>query len=67
MRERNLPRNIQPETHPDDERGAVLKDRTSIGWIDFQMPPKTHKESCREAASLLFDMARLRSNSTGGR
>ena len=21
MRERNLPRNIQPETHPDDERG----------------------------------------------
>jgi hypothetical protein len=21
MRERKLPRNIQPETHPDDERG----------------------------------------------
>ena len=49
------PRNSQPETHPDDERGRGREGRASIGWIDFPMPPKTHKESCREAASLLFD------------
>jgi hypothetical protein len=47
--------------------GVVETNHASIGWIDFLMPRKTHKESCREAASLLFDAARLRSNSTGGR
>ena len=47
--------------------GVIETNHASIGWIDFPMPRKTHKESCREAASLLFDAARLRSNSAGGR
>jgi hypothetical protein len=33
----------------------------TIGWKDFLMPQKTHKESCRVAASF-----QLASNSAGG-
>ena len=66
MLESKPPRNSQPETHPDDERGGVAGNiHASIGWIDFPMPQKTHRESCRVAASLLF-CAKLRSNSAGG-
>ena len=32
----------------------VLRDHALIEWIDFLMPEKTHKETCRAAASLLF-------------
>ena len=67
MRERNPPRNSQPETHPDDERGRG-RNRSRLHRIDrFPDALKTHEESCREAASLLYRSARLRSNSAGGR
>ena len=53
-------------------RGAAVSpfpDRSNhIGSKDFPMPEKTHRESCREAASLrLFVITRLASNSEGGR
>jgi hypothetical protein len=38
-----------------------------IGWIDFPMPWKTHKESCREAAFLVFCAMIFCSNSIGGK
>jgi hypothetical protein len=63
MRERNPPRNSQPETHPDDEDASPAG--VLIGWIDFRMPVKTHAERCRVAASFCC-AARLASNSVGG-
>ena len=67
MRERNRQGIASRKLIQTMSGGVVETDRASIGWIDFPMPPKTHKESCREAASLLYGAARLRSNSTGGR
>ena len=46
--------------------GVGRKVGAPIGWKDFLMPEKTHRGSCREAASFLF-CARFRSNSAGGR
>jgi hypothetical protein len=46
--------------------GVIETEHAFIGWIDFPMPWKTHKEGCREAASL-SNAARLRSNTTGGK
>src|SRR5437764_8741491 len=44
MRERNPPRNSQPETHPDDERGR----RSS--WRPHRMDrfPNAYENSCRK-------------------
>ena len=72
MRERNLPRNSQPELIETMSRGAavpLLSGRSHhIGSKDFPMPEKTHRESWREAASLpLLVTTRLDSNSVGGR
>ncbi len=35
--------------------------------IDFLIPEKTHKGSCRGAASFLLSTSRLSSNSAGGK
>jgi hypothetical protein len=52
-------------------RGAAVSpspDRSNhIGSKDFPMPEKTHMESCREAASVVFVIVRFASNSIGGR
>jgi hypothetical protein len=53
MLDSNPPRNSEPETHPDDETGRVPKGVRLDRWRDFPMPQRTHKESCRAAASLL--------------
>jgi hypothetical protein len=34
--------------------GVVRRDRALIEMIDFPMPEKTHKGSCRAAASFVF-------------
>ena len=52
MLESNPPRNSQLETHRFHERGRGPGGRALIEMIDFPMPEKTHKGSCRAAASL---------------
>ncbi len=47
--------------------GVVRRNRALTAMIDFPMPEKTHKGSCRAAASFLFWASRLRSNSAGGK
>ena len=49
--ETDPPRNRQPETHTDDERGCCRRAGASIGWKGFPMPLKTHKEVCQAPAS----------------
>jgi hypothetical protein len=47
--------------------GAVRRDCALIEMIDFPMPEKTHKGSCREAASFWVWACNSRSNSAGGK
>ena len=67
MLESNPPRNSHLKLIVSMSEGVVCEDRALIEMIDFPMPEKTHKGSCRAAASLVFCARSPRSNSAGGK
>jgi hypothetical protein len=51
LRERNLPRNGQPKTHPDDERERWPEGSAPHRRIDFPMPQKLIKKAAAQRPS----------------